>query len=756
MEKVLLVEDDSRMLHSLERLLKDSGLDVVSAPNGQEAVELAQKDEFALIISDVRMPGMDGIEALGKMKTFQPQARKLIITGYADEDAPVRAIQLSVDDYLMKPFGSEIFLKSVENAISRYRFERLKTEAIRNSADQELKLIQVIQSYLEKRISKKEGRYQRLVSLCRKVGEAFELTPSQLERVEKAARFHDFGFISFSDAEVKEDVENRHAQEACKIIEDLQGEKETAEILKVHHRPSHPEAEIIPIESEILRLCEDYETLESEKQAQPEQTLQCLADASKYRPELLEILFKVILNPDSAQESHTSSVEKTDQKGFNRLLHLAQVYIKLGEIQLADAVLKKLKEAEFLIKSDDARFRYFLVLSRNLIFQKKFLDGHVMAERSLELAIEKKLGGLSVSKAFLEISSARFFLSKLDQVEEMLQKAVEIFSKFEDFKNLARANFYLAIYSFLTGRQEKVELYLQNSAKLIPSDQTQEWLQSESLAQTLLPSEKISQFFSLSPLKVEEIRVFNLGPFRIYRNGDLIREEEWKSKKAKILLTYLLFHAERPVSEERLCEIFWGGGDFEKSRKSLHNTIYLLRRVLEPSLEEGGQSKYILSPKGGYQFNRGASFWWDVQEFMKKRQTAEQLLSSGQEENGIQALHQAVSLYQGDLLEDFPEEAWSGLERDKLRESYIKILCSLAEHEEKSGKFSSALEKAQEALSYDPFHEQAALLQIRNLFKSGMRSDAIRRYHEWCAELKRELQLGPPPELAAFYLEMTR
>ncbi|MCL5054332.1 MAG: response regulator, partial [Firmicutes bacterium] len=114
MEKVLLVEDDSRMLHSLERLLKDSGLDVVSAPNGQEAVELAQKDEFALIISDVRMPGMDGIEALGKMKTFQPQARKLIITGYADEDAPVRAIQLSVDDYLMKPFGSEIFLKSVE------------------------------------------------------------------------------------------------------------------------------------------------------------------------------------------------------------------------------------------------------------------------------------------------------------------------------------------------------------------------------------------------------------------------------------------------------------------------------------------------------------------------------------------------------------------------------------------------------------------------------------------------------------------
>jgi two-component SAPR family response regulator len=755
MEKVLLVEDDARMLRSLERLLKDSGFDVVPASNGQEALDLAQNDEFALIISDVRMPGMDGIETLGKMRTFQPHARKLIITGYADEDAPVRAIQLSVDDYLMKPFGSEFFLKSVENAISRYRMEQLKSGLIRNSSEQESKLINTVLSHIEKRMAKRPDLSYRKASLCRSLGEALELTPIQLSKLEKAAHFHDFGFISLSDEQVKHDAENRHAQVSSEILAALIEDHGAAEILKAHHQVFDFEVPPISVECEILRLCEDYENFESQDPDQPEQILRALADTKSYRPELLEALFKVILNPSLSQQSRAFSPEKPDQKWFNKFLHLAQVYVRLGESQLAEAALKKLKEAEFLIKNDDSRFRYFLVFSENLMLQKKFVESHEVSERALELAIEKKLGGLSAAKAFLEISLSRFFLSRLDQVEEMLQKCVEIFSRFEDLKNLARTHFYLAIYFFLSGRKENVETHLKNSANLLHPDQTQEWLQSESLAQTLLPSELTAPFFSSHPSKVEEIKIFSLGPFRIYRSGELMQEEEWKSKKARILLNYLLFHAERPISEERLCEIFWSGSDFEKSRKSLHNTIYLLRRILEPALEEGGQSRYILSQKGGYQFNRLTSYWWDVQEFRKKCQEAEQFSASGQSEKAIRALQQAEDLYQGDLLEDFSEEAWLGLERDKLRESYIKTLCVLSDYEEKNGRYSFALEKAQEALSFDPYHEQAALLQIRNLFKLGMRSDAIRRYHEWCAELKRELQLGPPPELAAFYLEMT-
>lgn len=120
-ESILIIEDDELMRASLELELEGAGFAVRSACNGLEAIELARQQHFDLIVTDVRMEGMSGLEALSALGEFQPSARKIVITGYANPDAPITALKLGADDYLLKPFSSEEFLRSVRSALEQMR-----------------------------------------------------------------------------------------------------------------------------------------------------------------------------------------------------------------------------------------------------------------------------------------------------------------------------------------------------------------------------------------------------------------------------------------------------------------------------------------------------------------------------------------------------------------------------------------------------------------------------------------------------------
>ena len=112
-EKILVVEDDPLMLGALEILLLDEGYEVTTAASGREAIQRAREDHFDLVVCDVRMAEMDGIETLSNLKQQQPDSRSIVITGYASPDVPIQAIKLGVDDYLMKPFDDRQFVQSV-------------------------------------------------------------------------------------------------------------------------------------------------------------------------------------------------------------------------------------------------------------------------------------------------------------------------------------------------------------------------------------------------------------------------------------------------------------------------------------------------------------------------------------------------------------------------------------------------------------------------------------------------------------------
>ena len=122
MPKILIVDDEALVTRSIKRLLNKKGYEVFMAKNGMEAIEEVKKEEFDLIISDVRMPGIDGVEMIKNIRNYLKDSNKkhipeILISGYADENKYEEAVNLGVKEYLFKPFDTRIFLEAVEKIL---------------------------------------------------------------------------------------------------------------------------------------------------------------------------------------------------------------------------------------------------------------------------------------------------------------------------------------------------------------------------------------------------------------------------------------------------------------------------------------------------------------------------------------------------------------------------------------------------------------------------------------------------------------
>ncbi|MDD5730720.1 MAG: response regulator [Candidatus Omnitrophica bacterium] len=119
---ILIIDDEELITRSLLKLLNKEGYDATVARSGKEALEKIKTVDFDLIISDVRMPGMDGIETIKQIRRQLELAGKdlipeVLITGYADADKYEMATELEVVDYLYKPFDNADFLRIVKKTI---------------------------------------------------------------------------------------------------------------------------------------------------------------------------------------------------------------------------------------------------------------------------------------------------------------------------------------------------------------------------------------------------------------------------------------------------------------------------------------------------------------------------------------------------------------------------------------------------------------------------------------------------------------
>lgn len=127
MLKILLIDDDKLILMTLKRLLSREGYEVTTALSGQWALRKIEDNGFDLIISDIKMPQMDGIETVKKIRKYLAQSGKrsipeIFITAYAKEDMYKEAVNLNAAGYIEKPFDMKTLIQTVKQTVERQTY----------------------------------------------------------------------------------------------------------------------------------------------------------------------------------------------------------------------------------------------------------------------------------------------------------------------------------------------------------------------------------------------------------------------------------------------------------------------------------------------------------------------------------------------------------------------------------------------------------------------------------------------------------
>jgi two-component system response regulator PilR (NtrC family) len=124
-DKILVADDEQSMREFLDIMLKKEGYRVTLAGNGEEVLKLIDKDIFDLVLLDIRMPKMDGIAVLKKIKAASPETIVIMITAYASADTAIKAMKEGAYDYITKPFKVEEIKVIIKNALEK---KNLQTE----------------------------------------------------------------------------------------------------------------------------------------------------------------------------------------------------------------------------------------------------------------------------------------------------------------------------------------------------------------------------------------------------------------------------------------------------------------------------------------------------------------------------------------------------------------------------------------------------------------------------------------------------
>ena len=127
MARVLVIDDDDGVRESMAGMLRSAGYTVVVAAGGQEGFELAQGDAFDAILSDMRMPGLSGLDVLRKLRDVHVDAAFIIMTGFGTVDTAVEAMKLGAVDFVQKPFFRDELLLRVRAATERRQLARQVT-----------------------------------------------------------------------------------------------------------------------------------------------------------------------------------------------------------------------------------------------------------------------------------------------------------------------------------------------------------------------------------------------------------------------------------------------------------------------------------------------------------------------------------------------------------------------------------------------------------------------------------------------------
>ncbi|MBH0190646.1 MAG: sigma-54-dependent Fis family transcriptional regulator [Nitrospira sp.] len=137
---ILIVDDEEAIRTSLRSILEDEGYQVAVASSGQDALKIYGTDPPDLMILDIWMPEMDGLETLRRVKEFVPTTQVMMMSGHGSIETAVKAIKLGAYDYIEKPLSLENVTLRVKHALTQYRLEQ-ENRALRTKVQQKFELI---------------------------------------------------------------------------------------------------------------------------------------------------------------------------------------------------------------------------------------------------------------------------------------------------------------------------------------------------------------------------------------------------------------------------------------------------------------------------------------------------------------------------------------------------------------------------------------------------------------------------------------
>ncbi len=132
--KVLLVDDEPDFVAPLTNRLALRKLEVITAGSGEEALKALQDQPVDVVVLDVKMPGMDGIEAIRQIKKRHPLVEVIMLTGHASLEASIEGMELGAFDYLLKPAAIDELVYKIQDAHKKKALQEKKIAALKESA----------------------------------------------------------------------------------------------------------------------------------------------------------------------------------------------------------------------------------------------------------------------------------------------------------------------------------------------------------------------------------------------------------------------------------------------------------------------------------------------------------------------------------------------------------------------------------------------------------------------------------------------
>src|SRR3972149_2217196 len=126
--RILIIDDDENIRKVLKTILEDEGYIVDTADTAKKGIEHSEKAFYNLALIDVRLPDMEGIELLSKLRSTKPKMRKIIVTGYPTLQNAISAVNKGADAYVMKPFEVEKILQTIQEQLKKQEEEKSYSE----------------------------------------------------------------------------------------------------------------------------------------------------------------------------------------------------------------------------------------------------------------------------------------------------------------------------------------------------------------------------------------------------------------------------------------------------------------------------------------------------------------------------------------------------------------------------------------------------------------------------------------------------